>query len=195
MSNVVSSMLFCARSFDKAETKAQAGQTGVAGTRVLIATGQGSKVVDHVIKLDNEIGKTANTAVEALKTYSKSEKLLQYAGKAVDFAAKNVNPLICISAGVDVLTSDDKESTLIKNATGLSAMFAVEHLMKKHMDEIPKMKCMQGVTKKVMEFAAKHKMEGKLPSIIHGVAFVVGSCTAYSLGDKFGTMVANKVNN
>lgn len=186
--SVVSSAIFGARSVDKTWTQGDP-------TRALIAAGQFEKVGAYVTKLDNELGKSAKSAADALKIASKNEKLLEYAGKVVNFASKNVNPLICVSAGYRVLTADDTQTALIQNATGLGAMFGVEHLMKKHLDDIPKMKCMQGVSKKVMEFATKHKMEGKLPAIIHGVAFVVGSCTAYSLGDKFGTMVASRVKN
>lgn len=185
MSNVVSSAIFCARNIDKAEQ----GKTG----RAAVAVGQAKKVTDYISLLDNSVGKTAKTAVDAVKRIAEKEKLVSYAGKAVDFAAKNVNPLICVSSGIDVLMSDDKQSALIENAGALSAMFAVEHLMKKHLDEIPKIKGFDNIAKKVMNFAAKHKVEGKVPAIAHGVAFVLGSCAAYSLGNKFGTLVAKSV--
>ncbi|MFA7658940.1 MAG: hypothetical protein WCY19_05865 [Candidatus Gastranaerophilaceae bacterium] len=187
MSNVISSAIFCARNVDKAEKQDKIG-------RWAVAAGQAKKVVDYVSTLDNEVGKGARTAVNALKTYSESEKLLSYAGKAIDFASRKVNPLICVSSGIDILRADDKDSALIKNAAALSSMFAVEHLMKNHLDDIPKIKGIDKIAERVMKFAAKYKIEGKLPAIIHGVAFVVGSCTAYSLGDKFGTMVAGEVN-
>lgn len=186
MSNVISSAIFCVRNVDKVEKQGKVGRSAVA-------VGQGKKVFDYVATLDNEVGKTAKTAVDALKTYSQKEKLLSYAGKAVDFASKNVNPLICVSSGIDVLMADDKDTAIIKNTAALGSMFAAENLMKKHLDDIPKMKSMEKTAQRVMKFATKHKMEGKLPAIIHGVAFVVGSCVAYSAGEKFGTLVAKKV--
>ena len=179
----VRSMFFCGRNVEKSTE---------GHFKEPVVVGQGAKVTNYIATLDNKIGQGTKTAVEALKTASKSDKLIEYAGKAVGLASTYINPLICVSSGVDVLMADDKQTALIQNGAGLGAMFGVEYLMKKHMDNIPKMKCMEGVTKKVMEFATKYKCEGKLPSIIHGVSFVVGSCGAYSLGNKFGTLVANK---
>lgn len=186
MGNVVSSAVFCARSVDKAEN----GQFGRWG----VAVGQGKKVADYVATLDNQVGKTAKTAYEALHTASRSEKLLRLGGQALDFAAKNVNPLICVSSGIDVLMADDKQSALIKNASGLGAMFAVENVMKHHLDDIVKIKGIDKIAEKVMKWAKTFKGGEKgVPAIIHGAAFVIGSCTAYNVGNKFGTLVANKV--
>lgn len=186
MSNVVSSAVFCARSVDKAEN----GQFG----RWTVAAGQGKKVADYVATLDNQVGKTAKTAYDALHTASKSEKLLQYGGKALNLAAEYVNPLICVSSGIDVLMADDKESALIKNICGLGAMFAVENAMKHHLDDVVKIKGIDKIAQKVMQWAKTFKGgEKTVPAIIHGAAFVIGSCTAYNIGNKFGTLVANKV--
>lgn len=185
MSNVVSSAIFCARNAKKAETQDKP-------VRGYIAVGQGAKVFDYATTVEGKVGEQARTAKNWLDNATKGEKLLDWAGRAVNFAKKYINPLICVSAGVDVLTSDDKQSALITNGTALGAMFGVEHLMKKHLDEIPKMKQFEGITKNVMDFATKHKMEGKLPAIIHGVAFVVGSCASYSIGQKFGDLLTGK---
>lgn len=155
----------------------------------LVAVGQGNRVLHSIAKLDGSLGKGARTAVDAMQKISKSDKLIEGAGKVVNFVSEKINPLIVVSAGYDVLQSDDKQSAIITNGTALSSMFAVEHLMKDHLDDIPKMKCMKGITEKVMKFAKENKCEGKLPSIIHGLAFVVGSCTSYSIGDKFGHLL------
>lgn len=187
MGNVVSSAIFCARSVDKAENNGQFGRWGVAA-------GQAKKVVDYVGTLDNQVGKTTKTAVDAMQTASKSEKLLQYGGKALDFAAKNVNPLICVSSGIDVLMADDKESALIKNTCAVGTMFAVENVMKNHLDDVVKIKGIDKIAQKVMKWAKTFKGgEKAVPAIVHGAAFVIGSCTAYNVGNKFGTLVANKV--
>lgn len=190
MSNIISSAIFCVRNVDKAENQGKEGRWAVADTKMLIAGGQGKKVFDYVSKLDKTIvGKGAQSAAQFCQKAAKSEKLFDYAGRAVDFASKNVNFLICASAGIDVLTSDDKEAALVTNGTALTSMFAVEHLMKKHLDEIPKMDCMKGIAEKVIKFEKENKCEGKISAIIHGVAFVVGSCAAYSVGDKFGHLL------
>lgn len=188
MSNIVSSTIFCARNVEKAESENKVG-------RWAVAVGQSKKVIDYVRTLDNELGKSTNKAVTSLKTFSHQEKLLDAAGKAVNFASKNINPLICVSSGLDVLMADDKQSALITTGSALGAMFAVENLMKKHLDEIPKIKGIDKIAQKVMDFAAKHGCKGKAGAIVHGVAFVVGSCTAYSVGEKFGSLVASQVKN
>lgn len=186
MGNVVSSAIFCARSVDKAENKGQFG-------RWAVAAGQAKKVVDYVQGLDNKVGKTTKTAVDAMQTASKSEKLLKFGGQALELAAKNVNPLICVSSGIDVLMADDKESALIKNVCGLGTMFAVENVMKNHLDDVVKIKGIDKIAQKVMTWAKTFKGGEKVvPAVIHGAAFVIGSCTAYNVGNKFGTLVASK---
>lgn len=185
MSNAISSAIFCVRGVNKAETQDKP-------FRAYIAAGQGTKVFDQISKLDNSIGRGARASIDAFSAVAKNSKALDYAGKALDFVSKNINPLICISAGVDVLNSDDPASAFVTNGTALASMFTVEGLMKKHLDEIPKMNFMKGITEKVMKFATKHKVEGKLPTILHGVAFVVGSCTAYGVGEKFGDLLVGK---
>lgn len=188
MSNIVSSAIFCARNVDKAENQDKVG-------RWAVAAGQAKKVVDYVVKLDTEVGKNAQEAVNLFKKISEKQKVIQYAGKyagkAVDIASRNVNPLICVSSAIDVLQAKDKESALVTNATALSAMFAGESLMKKHLDDVVKIKGIDEIAKKVLDFAAKHNFKG-LPAIVHGAAFVVGSCAAYSVGEKFGNLLLNK---
>lgn len=188
LEGVVASGLFCARNIDKTAD----GHVGRAG----VAVGQAKNIVSYVKTLDNSIGRGTKAAVDAFKAAAETNKIFDYAYKAVDIASKSVNPLICISSGIDVLTSDDKESALVTNAAALGSMFAVESLMKKHLGsalkDISQIKGVNKVTEKVMNFASKHKHGGKLPEIVQGVAFVVGSCAAYGCGEKFGSMVAKK---
>lgn len=186
MSNPISSLLFCARNVDKAENQGKVG-------RWAVAAGQAKKVADYVTTLDNKVGKTAKTSVEALKTFSRNEKLLQYAGKAVDFASRNVNPLICVSSAIDVLRADDKQTAAITNATALASMFAVEKVMKNHLDDITKIKGVDKIAEKVLKFSKETPHMKGIPAIIHGVAFVAGSIAAYSVGEKFGSTIAKKV--
>lgn len=194
LEKVVSSGIFCARNFNKAEIQGESGQWGTSASRGTVAVGQAKNVISQVQKYDNEIGKNTKAAVDALKSAAKTDKFLNGAYKVVDFASKNVNPLICASSVFDVLTSDDKEATLIKDATALTFMFTVEHLMKNHLKDVPKVKGVDKIAEKVMEFGAKYKHGGKIPAILHGLAFVIGSCTAYGLGEKLGAKVAGTVN-
>lgn len=200
MSNVISSAIFCARNFDKVESQDKIG-------RVAPAVGQlwkvGEYATDKVTKLDNQLGRSASTAVDALKTAAKQDKLIDGAGKVVKFASKYVNPLICVSSGIDILSADDKDAAFVTNAAALSSMFFVEKQMKTHLDTGLKAaknlametKGVKTVAQRMLTFAAKHKMEGKLLPIVHGVAFVAGSCLAYNLGDKFGHLLIDSKSN
>ena len=191
MSNVISSAIFCFRNVDKTTN----GNIG----RAPVAVGQATKVISTIQDYDNVIGKTAKTAVEALGTAAKNEKLLEVAGKGLKFLSQNVNPLICVSAGVDVAFADDKKSAIIENTVALSSMFAVEKVMKKPLDNgldkiaetARKTESIDKVAEKILNHDSK--IIKNLPGIFKGVAFVVGSCLAYDIGKKVGTLVSGKV--
>lgn len=190
LENATKSLVFGERNIDKSAN----GQA-----REGVAVGQIKNVFNEAAKLDGKIGKGAKTALEAFNSLTKSSKPLEYVGKAVDIAAKNVNPLICLSAGIDVLNSDDKEYTLTTDVAGLTAMFGVEHLMKKHLGN-----AIDAVTKRIVENKDKNKIidevvkitqtnaKGKMMPIVKGLAFVAGSCVAYSIGEQFGKLLLGR---
>lgn len=184
MSNIVSSMIFCARNVDKAENQGKVGRWGVAA-------GQGKKVFDYIVKLDGELGEGARATQKIWADAAKSQKALGYANKALNFASEHVNPLIVASAGLDVLNSENKQEALITNTTALTSMFTAEKIMKQHLDDIPKMKCLKKVASAVAKFSKHHK-NLHLPAVLHGVVYVVGSCLAYDAGTKFGDLLINK---
>ena len=204
MSNIVSSTIFCGRNIDKAKNQEKV-------SRYSVAVGQSKNVFDkvkhfketqsvinnvktvfnEVLSLDTKLEKSTKSALTSLSIFAENSKSLEYVGKAVDFAGKHVNQLICVSSGIDILKADDKEAAFVTNTTALMTMFGVEKLMKKHLDNIPKTKCMERITKKVLKFAEKKPFRG-IPAIIHGVSFVIGSCTAYSIGEKFGKILIGK---
>ena len=183
MSNPVASMIFCCRNVDKVEYENKMG-------RLPVAIAQANNVFQAVQELDNVVGTKAKNASAILRDFAKEEKAVSYVGKGVQFLSKNVNPIICVSSAIDVLKADDQQTALLTSGGGLGAMFLVESQMKKHLDKVPKMKCMEKIVEHVMKFAKSHKCEKGLPAVAHGVAFVIGSCCAYSLGEKFGSVVA-----
>lgn len=186
MSNPVSSLIFCCRNVDKVEYEDKMG-------RLPVAIAQANNVFQAVQKLDNVVGHKAQNASAILQDFAKEQKAFEYVGKGVKILSKQVNPLICLSSGLDVLKADDKEKALITNASMLGAMFYAEKQMKDHLDKVPKMEMFKGITKKVMEFAKKHKCEKGLPAVAHGVAFVTGSIVASNLGEKFGSILAKGI--
>lgn len=181
MSNVFSSAIFCARNTNKAES----GDYG----RIPVAIGQAKNVMNSIMTLDNTIGKGAKTAVDAFHQVCKSEPILEYIGKGVDLASKHVNSLICISAGLKVYNSDDKLSAAVQQTSALVSMFTVESLMKKYLDEIPKIKGIDKIAQKVLQFSAKTPGAKPIPAIIKGVTFVIGSTAGFMAGEKFGKLL------
>lgn len=190
----------CVRSTVFGERNLEKGNNGQVA-RYSVAAGQSKKVYDSIMEYDKAVGFSNKTAINAVKnvadkvkTVAKSDVVVDYACKAVNFASKNVNPLICLSSGIDVLTAEDKTSALVTNAAGLGAMFTVEHYMHDKLDDGMK-KIVSFVQKageknktiaNICEKVAKSGHGGKLASIAKGLAFVVGSCTAYSVGENMG---------
>jgi len=182
MANPVSSLIFCCRNVDKVEYEDKMG-------RLPVAIAQANNVFQAVQELDGKVGKTAKSASDVLANAAKEEKVLAYVGKGVKLLSDNVNPLICVSSGLDILRADDKEKAIITNAGSLGAMFLVEAQMKKHLKEVPKMEIFKGITKKIMKFAESHKCEKGLPAVAYGTVFVTGSIIGSNLGEKFGSIL------
>ena len=132
---------------------------------------------------------------------AQSQTLLEYAGKATQFAINNVNPLICASGVVKTAMSDDKVKTGITEAAALSAMFLGEGIIKRHYDNVTSSKTVQDGIKKlsesrlgkpIFEYLEKHKLTGKAGAIVKGLTFVAGSMTSYSIGQELGEPIANR---
>lgn len=180
-STIVRSGLFGLRNVDKTQ-QGHIGKCAVAG-------GQIRNAIVEARKYDGVVGETAKTAIEALKSLSQEQKVFDYAGKALNLAGKYINPLICVSAGIDVALADDKEKAFVENTFGLAGMFAVESMMKKHLDKIVKVKGIDTIAEKVMKFASKFKYGKHLPAVAHGGGFVIGSCLAFAASQSFGSLL------
>lgn len=196
MGNVVASTIFCVRNADKVEN----GDLG----RVPVAIGQARNVANSIMSFDNAVGRGAQTAVNAFNSAAKNEALFKYMGKAVNFVGDHINPLICVSSGIKVLNSDDKASAFVTQASALSGMFFVEGMMKKHLQEgidktfekasaLDEEKGAGKIAKRAVNFLEKHNLKGKLPKVLYGVTFVVGSCTGYNYGEKLGNAIVNDI--
>lgn len=184
MGNPIASTIFCVRNTDKVEN----GDLG----RVPVALGQGRNVVNSILALENNVGKKTQTTVDTLKVASKNEALLKYFGKSVNYFGEHVNFLICASAGLKVMTAEDKKSAAIEQTSALTTMFAVEKQMKKHMDSIKDIKGIDRLAAKISEFSKSIGCKNGIPVALKGIFFVTGSVTAYNAGEKFGIIVANK---
>lgn len=194
----IPSGIFCYRNIKKATDDSENGEK----SRSTVAFAQGAKLVEAVTKYNDETAKTAKSALSVFDKYAKQYKAVDYAGKAVNWATHNVNPLICMSSGVKVLTSDDKVHTGITQLGALSGMFLGEGLIKLHKDKIINEENVTNIVKKlqntkglktVCENLLKSGNCGKAASIIKGLLFVGGSITSYSIGEKIGKNTADRI--
>lgn len=190
----VPSGIFCWRNIQKFEN----GDTG----RGTVAFAQGAKIAEAITKYDDTVGKTATEAINIFNKYAENSKVLDYTGKAVKWATKNVNPLICASSVLKVGLSDDKPKAAVIETGAIAGMFAGEGLMKAEMgklingsniekaaSKIGKVK----VFKPLSEALLKAGNSSKAAAIIKGVTFVCGSMASYSVGQKLGENYAQKI--
>lgn len=147
------------------------------GGRGLVTVGQAAKFFKQVKNYDNIFGDMTKSAINAFSKISENDKTFRYLSRGVKFASENVNPLICVSSGINVITAKDKQTELIAEAGNLAGMFAVEGWMKKHLD---------GIIEKL-------PISKKWKPIVRGIAFVSGSIGTSTLCYKLAKKGALKL--
>lgn len=178
--------------------KVENGETA----RGSVVFAQGSKIATAVAKYHNQTAKTATEAYNIFGKYAQNSKALDYLGKGVNWATRNVNPLICGAAVYKTCKSDDKVHTGITQLGALSGMFLGEGMMKLAQDDIfnaenitklaEQCKKIPGL-KGLSEAVLKSGCSGKLAAITKGIAFVTASISSYALGEKIGGECADNI--
>lgn len=190
----VPSGIFCWRNIQKCENGEKARGT--------VAFAQGAKIAEAVSKYDGAVGKKTAEAINFYNRCAESSKVLDYTGKVVKWATKNVNPLICASSVVKVGFSDDKPNAIVTETGALAGMFAGEGLMKAELgklinpENVEKAATKMGKSKylkSVSEALLKAGNASKVSAIIKGITFVCGSMASYSIGQKLGEKYSEKV--
>ena len=194
MFSAVASGIFTYRNIDKT-------QNGDVG-RGAVAYGQAAGLVQEIAKYDGAIANGAKSALSAFSNLAKNNKAFEYAGKVTKFAINNVNPLICVSAGIKTAKSNEKVKTGITETAALATMFAGEGLIKLKYDKVINSKAFQNVLTKakdtkvfkpVFDYLTKHKLNGKAANVLKGLIFVGGSMGSYAIGHKLGSDIADRV--
>ena len=194
MFSPVASTIFAYRNAEKTKN----GDVG----RSVVTVGQCAGVVQEISKYDNIFAVSARSALKAYENLAKDSKVLGYAGKALKFAADNVNPLICASGVLKTAMSDDKVGTGITETAALATMFAGEGLVKLNYDKLIESKQFKDLLEKasktknlepVFKYLEKHNLKGKLGTIIKGLVFVGGSMGSYAIGQALGDDIADRV--
>lgn len=100
----------------------------IAGAQVLKA-GSG---ISEITKANNAaIATDIKSAEESIKALSKGNKVVKGIGKVLSYTADHINPIICATGAVKVVTADDKKEAAINEGCGLGTMFASEAAAKR----------------------------------------------------------------
>ncbi len=194
MFSPVASTIFAYRNAEKTKN----GEIG----RSVVTVGQCTGVIQEISKYDNIFSASARSAMKALQSFAADNKIAGYAGKALQFTADNVNPLICASSVIKVAMSDDKVHDGITEATALSGMFLGEALMKMHFNGIFSESAFKTAAQKVPQKSAlrwiseaiiNSKHTGKAASILKGILFVCGSMGSYAAAQEVGKFYAEDI--
>lgn len=192
----ISTGLFAYRNVGKAEN-GDSGRAVVAGCQGINLC---NDIAGSIMKYDSAISKTARSAASVFSGLAKDSKALDYAGKVIKFGCDNVNPLICASGALKVAKADDKVQAGITEAAALATMFAGENFVKANYDAVANSKLFTGMSKAAHETEAlkpmfnsiaKHKLGGKIGTVVKGLALVGASITSYSLGEYLGKDFSN----
>ena len=168
MFSAISSAIFAYRNVGKTKN----GEIG----RAPVAAAQAVSVVNEVARYNATLAKGADAAISVFNKVAGKSKVAECVVKATKWGVNNVNPLICVSSGIKIATSEDKTSTAIKEVGALTAMFAGESIAKKALPELVK----------------KLPVGNKAGAVIKGLAFVGASIASYAIGEKIGTDLAKE---
>ncbi len=186
--NFIKDGTFCARSTDRAVHGNVVRGAIAAGQAVNAVEGLGT-LSQQLSIFDKTVGKSALSAVEAIEKAKISQNAMGYAASGVDFARKNINPLICAATAFNIVRADDKEKAIMTDGAGLAGMFAGEKLAK-----IGLAKAHETIGKSVVKVALKFGKTALLAdpkvmaavSIIEGLTFVTASIASWKLASNIG---------
>lgn len=134
--------------------------------RLLVAVGQTA----NAIKAGAEHNSFLKSGVNAIKKVAESDSVFNGVSKGVKFVSNNINPLIVVSSGYNVLTAkkEERKKTLFSEAGCIAGMFLGEGWMKKNLNPI----------------IEKLPVSNKWKPVIKGLIFIGGSIGSSTIGQK-----------
>lgn len=134
--------------------------------RLLVAVGQTA----NAIKAGAEHNSFLKSGVNAIKKVAESDSVFKGVSKGVKFVSNNINPLIVVSSGYNVLTAkkEERKKTLFSEAGCIAGMFLGEGWMKKNLNPI----------------IEKLPVSNKWKPVIKGLIFIGGSIGSSTIGQK-----------
>ena len=132
--------------------------------RLPVAVGQ----TVNAIKAGAEYNSFLKRGVNAVKKVVESDSVFKGVSKGVKFVSNNINPLIVVSSGYNVLTAkkEERKKTLFAEAGCIAGMFLGEGWMKKNLNPI----------------IEKLPVSNKWKPVIKGLIFIGGSIGSSTIG-------------
>lgn len=132
--------------------------------RLPVAVGQ----TVNAIKAGAEYNSFLKRGVNVVKKVAESDSVFKGISKGVKFVSNNINPLIVVSSGYNVLTAkkDERKKTLFSEAGCIAGMFLGEGWMKKNLNPI----------------IEKLPVSNKWKPVIKGLVFIGGSIGSSTIG-------------
>lgn len=132
--------------------------------RLPVAVGQ----TVNAIKAGAEYNSFLKRGVNAVKKVAESDSVFKGISKGVKFVSNNINPLIVVSSGYNVLTAkkEERKKTLFSEAGCIAGMFLGEGWMKKNLNPI----------------IEKLPVSNKWKPVIKGLIFIGGSIGSSTIG-------------
>lgn len=132
--------------------------------RLPVAVGQ----TVNAIKAGAEYNSFLKRGVNVVKKVAESDSVFKGVSKGVKFVSNNINPLIVVSSGYNVLTAkkEERKKTLFSEAGCIAGMFLGEGWMKKNLNPI----------------IEKLPVSNKWKPVIKGLIFIGGSIGSSTIG-------------
>jgi hypothetical protein len=221
----VSGLVFSSRRTNKA---LEADNPMVSIMNLDIATGQVFKASECALNIAQEsknkngITNFITSAEENIKEMSKGAKALETAGKVVKFTADHINPIIMVTSGIKIATSDDVERAALVEVPAVGTMLFVTEPLYKKLVGISKTKRINGKLvaieqdplfkeqiekaieknpfiekqiKAISDFCKTSKFFKHAPNVLKGLGFVCASAGGYELGEWISKIAVDKFAN
>lgn len=132
--------------------------------RLPVAVGQ----TVNAIKAGAEYNSFLKRGVNAVKKVVESDSVFKGISKGVKFVSNNINPLIVVSSGYNILTAkkEERKKTLFAESGCIAGMFLGEGWMKKNLNPI----------------IEKLPVSNKWKPVIKGLIFIGGSIGSSTIG-------------
>ena len=134
MPSITSSGIFSSRRANTGVDAIASNNPFVGVMNLDVAGGQITNAAKGVVSIAKESKNAVSdgiiSAEKSIKDLANSGKIARGVSKVLSFTADNINPIICATSAVKVLSADDKTDTAIQEGVALGSMFAAERTAK-----------------------------------------------------------------